>query len=232
MGKKNKSEKNVSEDVKPKRKYTKKVKENVSNNEIPPESIAPSIEIESVSNPIETNEILETTTNELSNITFEEIVEETNTEIKSESKERLEKKKEEIRNSVVSEVANARNEILNSERQKALDIISELKDKIQHNIFVKHNIEEVIAKNEEVTDVVKEEIKVEKPKEEVEYNYEQMEEKLFEQFVAGKHGEVNHFELANTGINLSRFEMLEGRIGKYKLTRPYMGAAWNYTIEK
>lgn len=224
MGKKNKSEKNVSEDVKPKRKYTKKVKESASNNETNNDTIESTINIE---DPIDTSLL-----NEIGNITFEEIIEEKDAEVKSESKERLEKKKEEIRNSVVSEVANARNEILNSERQKALDIISELKDKIQHNIFTKHNVEEVVEKKEEVNDVVKEEIKVEKPKEEVEYNYEQMEEKLFEQFVAGKHGEVNHFELANTGINLSRFEMLEGRIGKYKLTRPYMGAAWNYTIEK
>lgn len=224
MGKKNKSEKNVSEDVKPKRKYTKKVKEIASNNETNNDTIESTINIE---DPIDTSLL-----NEIGNITFEEIIEEKNAEVKSESKERLEKKKEEIRNSVVSEVANARNEILNSERQKALDIISELKDKIQHNIFTKHNVEEVVEKKEEINDVVKEEIKVEKPKEEVEYNYEQMEEKLFEQFVAGKHGEVNHFELANTGINLSRFEMLEGRIGKYKLTRPYMGAAWNYTIEK
>lgn len=224
MGKKNKSEKNVSEDVKPKRKYTKKVKESASNNETNNDTIESTINIE---DPIDTSLL-----NEIGNITFEEIIEEKDAEVKSESKERLEKKKEEIRNSVVSEVANARSEILNSERQKALDIISELKDKIQHNIFTKHNVEEVVEKKEEVNDVVKEEIKVEKPKEEVEYNYEQMEEKLFEQFVAGKHGEVNHFELANTGINLSRFEMLEGRIGKYKLTRPYMGAAWNYTIEK
>jgi len=214
MEKKNKSEKNVSEDVKPKRKYTKKVKENVSNNENNNVTIETTINIE------ETTELA--VLNEINNVTFEEVIAETNNEIK----------KEERINSVVSEVANARAEILNSERQKALDIISELKDKIQHNIFVKHNIEEVIAKKDEITDAVKEEIKVEKPKEEVELNYEQMEEKLFEQFVAGKHGEVNHFELANTGINLSRFEMLEGRIGKYKLTRPYMGAAWNYTIEK
>jgi hypothetical protein len=224
MEKKNKSEKNVSEDVKPKRKYTKKVKENVSNNENNNVTIETTINIE------ETTELA--VLNEINNVTFEEVIAETNNEIKSEIETKAEKKKEEKRNSIVSEVANARAEILNSERQKALDIISELKDKIQHNIFVKHNIEEVIAKNDEITDVVKEEIKVEKPKEEVELNYEQMEEKLFEQFVAGKHGEVNHFELANTGINLSRFEMLEGRIGKYKLTRPYMGAAWNYTIEK
>lgn len=224
MKKKSKSEKNISEDVKPKRKYTKKVKESASNNETNNDTIESTINIE---DPIDTSLL-----NEIGNITFEEIIEEKEAEVKSESKERLEKKKEEIRNSVVSEVANARSEILNSERQKALDIISELKDKIQHNIFTKHNVEEVVEKKEEVNDVVKEEIKVEKPKEDVEYNYEQMEEKLFEQFVAGKHGEVNHFELANTGINLSRFEMLEGRIGKYKLTRPYMGAAWNYTIEK
>ena len=214
MEKKNKSEKNVSENVKPKRKYTKKVKENVSNNENNNVTIETTINIEE---PIETAVL-----NEINDVTFEEVIAETNNEIK----------KEERINSVVSEVANARAEILNSERQKALDIISELKDKIQHNIFVKHNTEEVIAKKDEIKDVVKEEINVEKPKEEVELNYEQMEEKLFEQFVAGKHGEVNHFELANTGINLSRFEMLEGRIGKYKLTRPYMGAAWNYTIEK
>jgi hypothetical protein len=205
MEKKNKSEKNVSEDVKPKRKYTKKVKENVSNNENNNVTIETTINIE------ETTE--SAVLNEINNVTFEEVIAETNNEIKSEIETKAEKKKEEKRNSIVSEVANARAEILNSERQKALDIISELKDKIQHNIFVKHNIEEVIAKKDELY-------------------YEQMEEKLFEQFVAGKHGEVNHFELANTGINLSRFEMLEGRIGKYKLTRPYMGAAWNYTIEK
>ena len=219
MEKKNKSEKNVSEDVKPKRKYTKKVKENVSNNENNNVTIETTINIE------ETTELA--VLNEINNVTFEEVIAETNNEIKSEIETKAEK-----RNSIVSEVANARAEILNSERQKALDIISELKDKIQHNIFVKHNIEEVIAKKDEITDAVKEEIKVEKPKEEVELNYEQIEEKLFEQFVAGKHGEVNHFELANTGINLSRFEVLEGRIGKYKLTRPYIGAAWNYTIEK
>lgn len=228
MKKKSKSEKKISEDVKPKRKYTKKVKESASNNETNNDTIESTINIE---DSIDTNLL-----NEIGNITFDEIIEEIidekDEEVKSESKEKSEKKKEEIRSSVVSEIANARSEILNSERQKALDIISEIKDKIQYNIFTKHNVEDVVEKKEETNDVVKEEIKVEKPKEEVEYNYEQIEEKLFEQFIAGKHGEINHFELANIGINLNRFEMLEGRIGKYKLTRQYLGAAWNYTIEK
>lgn len=223
MEKKNKSEKNVSEDVKPKRKYTKKVKENTSNNETTTETNESSIQIE---------DVLEVTSmDEINNITFEEVVSEKQPEVKVEENKEKKEKKEKVISEIVSEVANARSEILNSERQKALDIISELKDKIQHNIFVKHNTDEVAIKKEETKEADKE-ITTEKPKEEVEMNYEQMEERLFEQFVAGKHGEVNHFELANTGINLSRFEMLEGRIGKYKLTRPYMGAAWNYTIEK
>ena len=208
---------NVSADVKQKRKYTKKVKESVSESESNNSNIESTIEVESS---LETNNMQETNV-DLGNVVFEEVTEPKIESIVPEKKEKKE--------NIVNEVANARAEILNSERQKALDIISELKDKIQGNLNIFANKDAETKKEEEKIELPKKEIQEEK---ETQLNFVKSQEDFFEQFVKGKYGTINHFELANSGIMINHFGMLEGRIGKYKLTRAYMGADWTYTIEQ
>ena len=42
---------------------------------------------------------------------------------------------------------------------------------------------------------------------------------------------INHFELANSGININTFGASEGRVGKFKFTRRYAGENWTITVE-
>lgn len=119
-----------------------------------------------------------------------------------------------------------------SDQQRALDIIANIKDKIQFNIHQKE-----VEKKDNVAPVEKVvEKEVEKKPEPVvqELTQEQIEEGIFENFIAMRPGaiEINHFELAYAGINVARFEQFEGRIGKYKLNRVYIGGPWTFTISK
>lgn len=116
-----------------------------------------------------------------------------------------------------------------SDQQRALNAIDGLKEKIQFNI---HQKQAEVAKEKEVVAEILEE-KVEKiVKVAVALDPLLIEENIFTNFIASRPGvfEVNHFELANTGINVGRFEQFEARIGKYKLTRVYMGGPWAFTI--
>ena len=116
-----------------------------------------------------------------------------------------------------------------SDQQRALNAIDGLKEKIQFNIHQKQA--EVAKAAEVVVEVVEEKVEVvTEPAPAL--SQEQIEENLFTQFLAARPGaiEINHFELSHTGINVARFEHLEGRVGKYKLSRVYMGGPWTFTI--
>jgi len=118
-----------------------------------------------------------------------------------------------------------------SDQQRALNAIDGLKEKIQFNIHQKQA--EVAKAAEVVIEVVEEKVEVViEPAPAL--SQEQIEENLFTQFLAARPGaiEINHFELSHTGINVARFEHLEGRVGKYKLSRVYMGGPWTFTITK
>ena len=118
-----------------------------------------------------------------------------------------------------------------SDQQRALNAIDGLKEKIQFNIHQKQA--EVAKAAEVVVEVVEEKVEVVTEPAPV-LSQEQIEENLFTQFLAARPGatEINHFELSHTGINVARFEHLEGRVGKYKLSRVYMGGPWTFTITK
>ena len=117
-----------------------------------------------------------------------------------------------------------------SDQQRALNAIDGLKEKIQFNIHQKQA--EVVRAAEVVVEVVEKIEIVAEPAPIL--TQEQIEENLFTQFLAARPGaiEINHFELSHTGINVGRFEHLEGRVGKYKLSRVYMGGPWTFTITK
>lgn len=117
-------------------------------------------------------------------------------------------------------------EPLISDQQRALNVVAQIKKKIHFNIHKKDNYE--VARP--VIDVVEE--KIEEVAVAVALDPLLVEENIFTNFIASRPGvfEVNHFELANTGINVGRFEQFEARIGKYKLTRIYMGGPWAFTI--
>lgn len=117
-----------------------------------------------------------------------------------------------------------------SDQQRALNAIDGLKEKIQFNIHQKQA--EVVRAAEVVVEVVEKIEVVAEPAPIL--TQEQIEENLFTQFLAARPGaiEINHFELSHTGINVGRFEHLEGRVGKYKLSRVYMGGPWTFTITK
>lgn len=117
-------------------------------------------------------------------------------------------------------------EPLISDQQRALNVVAQIKKKIHFNIHKKDNDE--VARP--VIDVVEE--KIEEVAVAVALDPLLVEENIFTNFIASRPGvfEVNHFELANTGINVGRFEQFEARIGKYKLTRIYMGGPWAFTI--
>lgn len=117
-------------------------------------------------------------------------------------------------------------EPLISDQQRALNVVAQIKKKIHFNIHKKDNDE--VARP--VIDVVEE--KIEEVAVAVALDPLLVEENIFTNFIASRPGvfEVNHFELANTGINVGRFEQFEARIGKYKLTRVYMGGPWAFTI--
>ncbi len=44
--------------------------------------------------------------------------------------------------------------------------------------------------------------------------------------------QVGHFDLAYSGLNIAKFALLEGRVGKFKFVRTISNAAWNITIEE
>ena len=115
-----------------------------------------------------------------------------------------------------------------SDQERALNVVAQIKKKIHFNIHKKDNNE--VARP--VIDTVVEEKIEEIAEVAVALDPLLVEENIFTNFIASRPGvfEVNHFELANTGINVGRFEQFEARIGKYKLTRVYMGGPWAFTI--
>jgi hypothetical protein len=60
-----------------------------------------------------------------------------------------------------------------------------------------------------------------------------LEEKSLENWwnTKNKPTEINHFELAYSGVNLSNFGMLEAKVGKFRFKRNYIGESWTISIE-
>jgi hypothetical protein len=89
--------------------------------------------------------------------------------------------------------------------------------------------DEVISIQDE--EVIEEEIK-EEPKI-ILTPEQQLQENFLEKWwtARNKPANINHFELANSGLNINAFGASEGRIGKFKFTRRYAGDNWQITIE-
>jgi hypothetical protein len=60
-----------------------------------------------------------------------------------------------------------------------------------------------------------------------------LEEKSLENWwnIKNKPTEINHFELAYSGVNLSKFGMLDAKVGKFRFKRTYIGESWTISIE-
>ena len=44
--------------------------------------------------------------------------------------------------------------------------------------------------------------------------------------------DINHFELSYSGVNLSKFGMLEAKVGKFRFKRIHVGANWEITVDE
>lgn len=44
--------------------------------------------------------------------------------------------------------------------------------------------------------------------------------------------DINHFELSYSGVNLSKFGMLEAKVGKFRFKRVHVGANWEITVDE
>jgi hypothetical protein len=47
-----------------------------------------------------------------------------------------------------------------------------------------------------------------------------------------KPADINHYELAYSGVNISKFGMLEAKVGKFRFKRVHVGANWEITVEE